>query len=75
MNRTRPPNRNGGWGAAASNAGSALIQNPLFQTLGLGFLTYNFLPGASGAIDTLVQLLPVMVIGGGAVYAVSVLKK
>ena len=63
--------RQGGW--TAGQAGLA--------GLGAGFLLPSFLPGMSGgggsfsAIGDVIQLLPLLLVGGGALYAVSVFKK
>jgi hypothetical protein len=70
-NRPPAPGNNRNW----SDLGFNLANNPFVQTLGLGFLTYNFFPGASGAIDTIMGLLPVMVLGGGGLYLINTLKK
>ena len=62
----------GGW--SAGQAGLA--------GLGAGFLLPSFLPGMFGggkgpigAIGDVIQLLPILLLGGGALYAVSVFKK
>ena len=61
--------------AQNNNAGGSFLDNPWVQTAGGLAATSLLFPGVGQNIGSIIDLLPVIVLGGAVIAVVSVLKK